>query len=386
MTCDEGRELIQHSIDSDLDSQETVLMNEHIRTCPDCAAFLERMTLLSKNLADLPRVAPPFSLVDAILPKLEIIDAEARVAEARAAQTGNVVPEEPAELPRRRSRSTLRRVAGAIAAGLVAGLVIVTAPSLFHSSSNDRDSNDSVALSEAPAAKSEARSFSTEASQDSAGFSADTSQSENGAAAPSVTGSLEAAPSASVKFSEPLPSEGESAAPATDRSDTAGSGEMKEITGSIESNSVAPQKGIAPTATLSPSAEATGKSLTGNSGGEGLAPSEGEETNDALEDLEMSGLLSVPFPALEWISPDQKLKAVAEKQRISVYSNEDHSLIFQSALHEGESLSSVYWEQDSSLLHYSWKDSEGNIKDMVWDASANAESPASEWPKESSGK
>ena len=119
MTCDEGRELIQHSIDSDLDSQETVLMNEHIRTCPDCAAFLERMTLLSKNLAELPRVAPPFSLVDAILPKLEIIDAEARVAEARAAQTGNVVPEEPAELPRRRNRSTLRRAAGEKAVKLI---------------------------------------------------------------------------------------------------------------------------------------------------------------------------------------------------------------------------------------------------------------------------
>ncbi|KPV56178.1 hypothetical protein QJ48_29120 [Paenibacillus sp. A3] len=76
MMCQEVIELMQRYLDRDLDETEYGRMLQHLQQCPDCTELFERLVNLSNELESLPKVTPPFSLVDAILPKLEQLEAE----------------------------------------------------------------------------------------------------------------------------------------------------------------------------------------------------------------------------------------------------------------------------------------------------------------------
>jgi anti-sigma factor RsiW len=82
MKCAEVMEWMHRYLDHDLSQEEMLEMFRHIDDCPSCAEVLDRLTLLSQQLEQLPDVKPPFSLVDSILPQLEQLD--------------RGVPEEPA--------------------------------------------------------------------------------------------------------------------------------------------------------------------------------------------------------------------------------------------------------------------------------------------------
>ncbi|MBU7319819.1 zf-HC2 domain-containing protein [Paenibacillus sp. SM 69] len=75
MMCQEVIELMQRYLDRDLDETEYGRMLQHLEQCPDCTELFERLVNLSNELESLPKVTPPFSLVDAILPKLEQLEA-----------------------------------------------------------------------------------------------------------------------------------------------------------------------------------------------------------------------------------------------------------------------------------------------------------------------
>lgn len=96
MNCQEVMELIQRHVDDDLNERETSLMQDHVGQCPDCKALLDRLVRLSEGLAQLPRVEPPYSLVDALLPNLDKYEAEA-------------LAEETATMPSNRRRAASRR-------------------------------------------------------------------------------------------------------------------------------------------------------------------------------------------------------------------------------------------------------------------------------------
>ncbi|RUS48550.1 anti-sigma factor [Cohnella sp. AR92] len=384
MTCDEGMELIQRSIDNDLDSQETMLMNDHIRTCPDCAALFDRLTLLSRNLAELPRVTPPFSLVDSILPRLDEIDSENRAARAAQAEADSVAPSDgsPSEAAssRRRNRGPLRKLAGAIAAGLVAGIAIVAAPSLFNGSSDNHDSASPSLMSQASKSmESAAPASSPEAAARSM---ADDKANDKASELPPTTTPLVAPNKVDVTFSE-AKKNGETGGetPVPDSSgDGRGESTEQEYSLSLTSRSSEDSgEESSPTADAVPSADDKAKDMKISQGiagtGDAIASGSEYDQNTAANAFVM------PSSALSWISPDQKYKATAGEQRVSVYSYEDGSLIFQSAVHSSETLSSIYWEEDSSVLHYSWKDAEGKVTDMMWKASTNIESLAADSPK-----
>ena len=132
MNCQEVMEYMQRELDGDLGEIESAKLLEHIRHCADCAAMYERLKRLSAELENLPKVTPPFSLVDAILPKLDEIDranAAAAGADAGAAGPAGASGSVPANgaLPRRRiSRFNLRMLGGVVAAGIAAGIFLVT--------------------------------------------------------------------------------------------------------------------------------------------------------------------------------------------------------------------------------------------------------------------
>ena len=71
MNCQEVMEYMQRQLDDDLDEHEYEVLINHTRHCPDCAAMFERLQLLSAELTSLPKVIPSYSLVDAIMPRLQ---------------------------------------------------------------------------------------------------------------------------------------------------------------------------------------------------------------------------------------------------------------------------------------------------------------------------
>jgi hypothetical protein len=74
MNCQEVSELMQRYLDQDLSEKEHEQLLDHIRSCTSCAELFERLKHLSAHLENLPKVAPPVSLVDQILPRLEEIE------------------------------------------------------------------------------------------------------------------------------------------------------------------------------------------------------------------------------------------------------------------------------------------------------------------------
>lgn len=64
-------EMIQRQLDGDLTQEELIALEEQIRIDSELQLFRQRLQRVSADLHSLPRMTPPFSLVDAILPKLE---------------------------------------------------------------------------------------------------------------------------------------------------------------------------------------------------------------------------------------------------------------------------------------------------------------------------
>jgi anti-sigma factor RsiW len=126
MNCPEVMELMQRHVDGDLNAEETSHMLDHVGHCPDCAAMLQRLLHLSRGLEQLPRVVPPYSLVDAILPQLGN-------GEAAGAETADdTVVLAPSERRAARSRREwMGRLSGVAAVAIVVGLLLVGGPSLF---------------------------------------------------------------------------------------------------------------------------------------------------------------------------------------------------------------------------------------------------------------
>ena len=76
MTSQEVVDYMNRYLDGDLDEREQSLLMEHLKNSPDDQELFERLLLLSGELQELPKVIPPFSLVDSILPQLAEIDAQ----------------------------------------------------------------------------------------------------------------------------------------------------------------------------------------------------------------------------------------------------------------------------------------------------------------------
>lgn len=76
MNCQEVIQLMHRELDQDLNESESKLLDDHLETCDSCAQIFERLSRLSNDLVQLPKVEPPYSIVDSIMPELERIDQE----------------------------------------------------------------------------------------------------------------------------------------------------------------------------------------------------------------------------------------------------------------------------------------------------------------------
>lgn len=74
MNCQEVTELMQRYLDKDLSETEYDVLLQHMQRCPECTEMYERLKQLSGELENLPKVNPPCSIVDSIMPRLLEID------------------------------------------------------------------------------------------------------------------------------------------------------------------------------------------------------------------------------------------------------------------------------------------------------------------------
>lgn len=76
MNCKEVIELMQRDLDDDLNELEKKRLETHLDNCPSCAKMFYRLSMLSHGLEQLPKVEPVYSIVDAILPRVESLEQE----------------------------------------------------------------------------------------------------------------------------------------------------------------------------------------------------------------------------------------------------------------------------------------------------------------------
>lgn len=132
MNCQEVMELMQRQLDGDLNSHEEDELHAHLAQCADCVQMFERLQRLSDELTQLPKVVPPYSLVDAILPQLAEIDrgAAASITDKAAVVTPDVRQNERGQstkLPWTRrfsSQFSWKFAGGVVAAGLILGFFV----------------------------------------------------------------------------------------------------------------------------------------------------------------------------------------------------------------------------------------------------------------------
>src|SRR5690606_13274749 len=115
---------------------EEQTMLHHLASCRQCSEMFERLTGLERELANLPKVTPPYSIVDAMLPQLDRLAAEAKAKET-ADRTAVGRPGRPEHTAARRieDRAQRRRPApglwkwagGAAAAAAVFAVVLFVA-------------------------------------------------------------------------------------------------------------------------------------------------------------------------------------------------------------------------------------------------------------------
>ncbi|MFM9329656.1 zf-HC2 domain-containing protein [Paenibacillus mesotrionivorans] len=127
MKCEEMMNLMQQSLDQDLTAEEELVMLAHLKQCPGCSDLYVRLKLLHDELAQLPKVKPAYSIVDAILPQLEEIPLwnadSAEGPETSAAAKEQVVAFPPAKARNnRRGLISWKIFSGVAAAGIIIGL------------------------------------------------------------------------------------------------------------------------------------------------------------------------------------------------------------------------------------------------------------------------
>lgn len=132
MRCSEAEEWMNRFLDHDLSEVEERQLFRHLDDCGECAARFEILKLLSDKLSRLPEVAPRYSLVDAIMPRLDAIDKangqddSVASAESAAPIMQSVDDRQQGQergVSRRKNRLWLR-VSGGAAAAAILGIVI----------------------------------------------------------------------------------------------------------------------------------------------------------------------------------------------------------------------------------------------------------------------
>lgn len=379
MKCAEVMEWMHRYLDHDLSQEEMLEMFRHIDDCPSCAEVLDRLTLLSQQLEQLPDVKPPFSLVDSILPQLELRDRG--VPEEPAVME----PEDPKIIPFTRASTRGKKSKGASLASrtgigaAAAAVILLIAVFNMPKSLPGADMDMSSKLMNGGAANS---SMSTESSanapqadgQNNSGGSSELRMMDQTAPSESADGNLQSAP--------PAPSEG------ADQSAAAGGGMASDKEPAV---SEAPHSNRAATAPPADRPKSTNKadrrSIDSNSMKSSTPTPENMVDDKAAADVRTvqtpapaeAGVMSSMVAESSWTSPDGQHTAELAGQEVVIYSSPAEGAGERTALTslpiEGTWVSGV-WSEDGSQFTYVSQLQDGTQATKVYTVPAEAATPA----------
>jgi len=346
MTCQEVVEVMNRYLDGDLDEHERVLLMEHLNNCPDDQELFDRLQRLSEELEELPKVTPPFSLVDSILPQLAEIDAlrDAKAAQAAVMDEEWTQAEEAAAAEggslgsRRASRKRTgwlgRRTAAWGGAAAVAAAAIILAVSL-----NGPQPNRQTAMleSKAPAAAGNASQYSP---------AADSEAADTGGAA--------------LKSMEEGSGSSEPAASPTAVSDgSRGTGDSSGAKSSTPPSPSAKVGGIGGASRFDKAAPNNSGSANMGEPSMGIAqfPSPPASPSPGMEQgIADQGIAA----AADAASPDGKYSYAVTGELLEVFESGDKKLAELKI--DGELHGSPSWSSDSTTLTVEFKDGTGAVK------------------------
>lgn len=359
MNCQEGMEYMQRQLDGDLDERESEALISHTRHCQQCAAMFERLQLLSAGLENLPKVTPPYSLVDAIMPRLAELPAaeavHAPVGERTQKQAQRVVP-----VKRWTDRFSMRAFGGILAAGVVVGLFLVTYQpdgaakndaSLFDASSANMamDSGESSSTESAKSLSDDSEQKAVEEVTTSSANKSDEEPEEqtDGPQSRSIAGSGNSNDNGSADSSK-------------GKSDTYYAGEKQEKDPEADAEP-SQGKGNSPNynfnITKDPSQESASAGNNGN-------------VVDQTDVIHKQGILGeTKSPQDESLSPDENYKAVVVQNELHVYHVADNKLLFISEPVSG-GFGAIEWAADSKTLTYEAHADNGAVQKVVVDPEA----------------
>lgn len=220
MKCEEMMNLMQQSLDQDLTAEEELDMLAHLKQCPGCSDLYVRLKLLHEELAQLPKVKPAYSIVDAILPQLEEIPLwnadSAEGPETSAAAKENIIAMPPAaNRTKRRGLISWKIFSGVAVAGIVIGLILSN-PNSLHLNKTASESTAMDTRMGAPQAESALGASTADKGKQDSLLAGSTNQEL--AVVPTSKGSAEAS---------------SSAAPSTPAAAPEGSAEQKDTSGRV---------------------------------------------------------------------------------------------------------------------------------------------------------
>ncbi|WP_308638819.1 anti-sigma factor family protein [Paenibacillus silvisoli] len=373
MNCQEVMDYMQRQLDGDLDERETEILMTHTRHCPECAAMMERLEMLSSGLTSLPKVTPSYSLVDAILPRLAELQAAQEGPGADSQSVGGA--SQQSDMARRlqpskrkwTDRFSMRAIGGVIAAGVIVGLFIVNYNP--NRSLNDSDGNMTA---------SSAEQFT--ASDDAA---ADTGAVMNQSANTSAANEAAPADEVTTETTEPSSSDNRVFFKSTEERNVDPNGEtMPPLAAASDQNGEPTVKGN------SPNFEVTGKSggseETDSANTKDTADNanaaqaeDGQAISKADDDKTVSDkehttdkMAIAPVPASP-ISKDEKYQAFIVEDSVRIYTVQDSLMVFSGEKRTG--IANLHWSDDSSELTYEAKDVDGVLQTYSVDLKTQSE-------------
>jgi len=311
MNCREVMELMQRHVDKDLNDQETSLMMDHVGRCPECAAMLDRLVRLSRGLEQMPRVEPPYSLVDAILPQLAAQDLEAQQEEATSVTPNSRRVHRP-------RRAWVARISSVVALGVVVAVFAINGPFFTGMGGSNAQKEATQIAGSANVDESSAYSLKSEA------LSQDMRVADQfGKAVPSAEAPM------SDQVPAAAPSEG-SRQSLQNKSDAESDSSMGDIQTPFGAESADRMKGL----DVNPT--------------------------DQADTPPMSIMEAAP-DVVEAVSPNGEWKAILTNGTLQIYraADGDGAAVFELAADAG-TRTGLAWRDDSTALDYTYTDVEGN--------------------------
>jgi len=392
MNCQEVNDLMHRYVDHDLQDGEEQGMRRHIESCPACSIMFERLVQLSSELEHLPKVTPPFSIVDSILPQLEALQIEPAA--------GNPVTAAPVIKPsyQAQSRSNVstgwfdrfrKHVSYKVMAGTAAAIIfgVISVNMLEQAKTTEFDAQNSNSAADMAASNNSAKEEAGILSDPEAGLQLEAAEAPTESADGGQGNQVSTDQDAQVtdQFTESV-DHGNT----TDESaDSSNGGEPKSFASSDDSGqarkqpaakksdrseefTVRDQKGDNSKSKTDAPAGGTGGTTDNivSGGGEAVAEPVPAPELGPTDQGKMHGIMGMPGPEPEQqVSPDGKYAAYVENNVVIIVEAETAVRLFESNAYP-DSQVVIEWSTDSRMLKYSITFGEGQSETYTVDMSS----------------